>query len=206
MNIRDILTREEAIRRLKLIIGKDLRIFAKKFGINIFANGHLNKGWAGDTLERYLGLEKNNNQAPNGRYFELKQISLKKLKNGEIVPKETMQITMINPNERLKSGFLESHAYKKLKSLLLCAILYSSPGGETKLCRVDTLDVDKHEVFDQLKKDYELIAKSLNNKGFKSLKSEMGYYIQPRTKGPGHGSVSRAFYARTRLLKKILSL
>jgi len=110
---------------------------AKKFNINIFKNGKLNKGWAGDTLERYLGLGKNNNQAPNGLYFELKQTSLKKLKSGAIVPKETMQITMINPKEKLEKDFFKSHVYKKMKSIVLCAVLYSSPGGETKLCRVD---------------------------------------------------------------------
>jgi hypothetical protein len=34
----------------------------------------------------------------------------------------------------------------------------------------------------------------------------MGKYIQPRTKGSGHGSTSRAFYARTSFLKKLLNL
>jgi len=32
----------------------------------------------------------------------------------------------------------------------------------------------------------------------------MGVYIQPRTKGIGHGSKTRAFYARKNLLKKII--
>jgi len=200
------LSREAAVKRLKLLIGKDLRPLAAKHKVNIFKNGHLNKGWAGDTLERYLGLEKNNNQAPNGMYFELKQISLKKLKNGSMAPKETMQITMINPKEKLEKDFFKSHVYKKMKSLVICAILYTSPGGETKLYRVDDFDLDKHETLEQLKSDYELISNSLNKKGFSSLKSEMGKYIQPRTKGAGHGSKSRAFYARTVCLKKILGL
>lgn len=200
------LSKGDAVKKLKLLIGKDLRLYAKKHKVNIFRNGKLNKGWAGDTLERYLGLEKNNNQAPNGMYFELKQISLKKLKSGRVTPKETMQITMINPNEKLENDFFKSHVYKKMKSLVICAILYTSPGGETKLFRVDDFDLDKHGTLQQLKSDYELISNSLNKKGFASLKSEMGIYIQPRTKGAGHGSKSRAFYARTVCLKKILDL
>ena len=32
----------------------------------------------------------------------------------------------------------------------------------------------------------------------------MGVYIQPRTKGAGHGSTSRAFYMRTGLIKEII--
>ncbi len=206
MNKQRFISKNKAMGRLKLLIGKDLRPLAKKFGINIFKNKKLNKGWAGDTLERYLGLAKNNNQAPNGLYFELKQISLKKLKSGAIVPKETMQITMINPREKLEKDFFKSHVYKKMKSIVICAVLYSSPGGETKLYRVDDFDIDKHETLEQLKSDYELISNSLNKNGFASLKSEMGVYIQPRTKGAGHGSKSRAFYARTICLKKILNL
>jgi hypothetical protein len=34
----------------------------------------------------------------------------------------------------------------------------------------------------------------------------MGVLVQPRTKGPGHGSTSRAFYARARLVGRILGL
>jgi hypothetical protein len=42
--------------------------------------------------------------------------------------------------------------------------------------------------------------------GFELLTGKMGKYIQPRTKGSGHGSTSRAFYARTSFLKKLLSV
>jgi hypothetical protein len=34
----------------------------------------------------------------------------------------------------------------------------------------------------------------------------MGQFIQPRTKGAGHGSTSRAFYARTQFISQILGL
>lgn len=205
MNDATYLLKDEAIVKLKTLLGQDLRTYAEKYKVNIFKDGKLNKGWAGDTLERFLGLAKNNNQAPNGRYFELKQISLVKRKKGNIVPKETMQITMIDGNH-LGPDFLKSHAYYKMKSIVICAILYTSPGGPTVLERVDSFDLDGHETFDQVKADYELISSTLNTQGFGALKSKMGVYIQPRTKGAGHGTISRAFYARTGFLKKVLDL
>jgi hypothetical protein len=42
--------------------------------------------------------------------------------------------------------------------------------------------------------------------GFELLTGKMGKYIQPRTKGSGHGSTSRAFYARISFLKQLLNL
>ena len=43
-------------------------------------------------------------------------------------------------------------------------------------------------------------------KNFHKLTGKMGFYIQPRTKGQGHGSTSRAFYARTRFLAEFIDL
>ncbi|MBC8141170.1 MAG: hypothetical protein H7Y38_06990 [Armatimonadetes bacterium] len=42
--------------------------------------------------------------------------------------------------------------------------------------------------------------------GFASLTGSMGVFVQPRTKGQGHGSTSRAFYARTGFVAHILRL
>jgi len=47
------------------------------------------------------------------------------------------------------------------------------------------------------------IREKLINHGFESLTGKDGKWIQARTKGPGHGSISRAFYAKTTLVKKI---
>ena len=59
------------------------------------------------------------------------------------------------------------------------------------------------ELIKEIQADYEFIRNKLKNQGFESLTGKDGKYIQARTKGAGHGSVSRAFYARTSLVKKI---
>lgn len=46
----------------------------------------------------------------------------------------------------------------------------------------------------------------IRTKGFEHLSGSMGVMVQPRTKGPGHGSRSRAFYARAALVAKILGI
>lgn len=58
----------------------------------------------------------------------------------------------------------------------------------------------------QVKADYKLVREVINTKGFSELTGKMGVLIQPRTKGPGHGSTSRAFYARTRFVAHILGM
>jgi len=102
-----IIERGDAIIKLKELVGQDLRPLASRFGVTVFTDEinykGRNKGWAGQVLERYIGLGVSNIQAPNGGYWELKMVSLKNLKNGAITPKETMQITMINPDQVVKS-------------------------------------------------------------------------------------------------------
>src|SRR3989344_2678912 len=53
---------------------------------------------------------------------------------------------------------------------------------------------------------YDFIRNKLVKQGFEALTGKDGKWIQARTKGPGHGSVSRAFYARTSFVKKIFEI
>jgi len=54
--------------------------------------------------------------------------------------------------------------------------------------------------------DYELVQNTIKKKGFNELTGAIGILVQPRTKGPGHGSISRAFYARTGFVKVLLGI
>ncbi len=89
--------RKDALIKLRGLEGQDLRRLADLYEVTVWEEGKLNKGWAGHVIERYLGLPINSAQSPNFGSWELKIVPLKRLRTGEIVVKETMAITMIDP-------------------------------------------------------------------------------------------------------------
>lgn len=199
--------REEAYKLLQQLKGKDLRKLADKYEVTVFKNGKKNKGWAGHVIEHYLGLPINSAQSPNFGSWELKTISLKRLKSGSLTIKETMAITMIDPYNVRTTPFEKSHLLAKMKKILILSRIWEGPHEPSSLVYgIHTFDIDNKEIFTQIKEDYELVQKTIQEKGFEYLTGKMGRYIQPRTKGSGHGSTSRAFYARVPFLKKIILL
>lgn len=210
-----IVTRTVAINNLKKYIGKDLAKLAPQFGIYPFKNGKQNKGWKGLVLERLAGLENNVSKAPNGLSYELKSVAFRGLNNG-IVPKETMAITMINPEELKAHNFYESHVWSKLKSIVFCAVEWSTQNDKSsKLLSVTSLDfAEDDELIKEIKADYDLIRAKLIEKGFGALTGKDGKWIQARTKGTGginpntgeRRPITRAFYARTGLVRRIFEI
>lgn len=203
----NIVTRTNAIINLKQYLNCDLSLEASRFGIIPYKNGKQNKGWKGLVLERLAGLETNVSKAPNGLTFELKSVSFRYIK-GKLVPKETMAITMLNPNELIKNDFYKSHCWDKLKSIVFCAVMWHGKHSQTaELLKVTSLDFSEtDELILEVKADYDLIRSKLISGGYGSLTGKDGKWIQARTKGPGHGSISRAFYARPILIKRIFEL
>ena len=199
-----IVTRTAAIANLTAYIGKDLRTLAAQYGITTYETGRQNKGWKGLILERLAGLQASNAKAPNGLTFELKSVSFHYV-SGELVPKETMAITMINPVELRAHPFFESHCWAKLKAVVFCAVMWHGKNSlKAELLKVASFDfAETDELIREIEADYEFIRQKLIRSGFDSLTGADGKWIQARTKGAGHGSTSRAFYARTRLIKKI---
>lgn len=202
-----IITRATAINNLKKHIGQDLRELALEYKITTYETGKQNKGWKGLILERLAGLETNVSKAPNGLTYELKSVSFHYVKNA-LVPKETMAITMINSKELKSHSFFESHCWAKLKTIVFCAVMWHGKNSEkAELLKVTSLDFSEtDELIQEIKADYDFIRHKLITKGFKSLTGKDGKWIQARTKGTGHGSTSRAFYARTGLVKKIFEI
>jgi len=202
-----IITRAVAIENLTRYIGQDLRALALEYGVTSYETGKQNKGWKGQVLERLAGLDNNSRKAPNGLTFELKSVSFHAPK-GTLVPKETMAITMINPTELKAHDFFESHCWAKLKTLVFCAVQWNGKNAEkAELVNVASLDfAEDDELLLEIKADYDFIRNKLINEGFDALTGSDGKWIQARTKGAGHGSTSRAFYARTDLVKKIFEI
>ena len=199
--------RQEAVKRLKALEGKDLRALADKYGVTVWKKGRINKGWAGHVMERYLGLPLNSAQSPNFGSWELKVVPLKRNKLGQAVVKETMAITMIDAVNVVEKPFEESHLFAKLNKAVVCARMFESKEERSSLLvKVATFDLDDPALYAQVKADYDLVRDAIRTRGFDSLTGKMGVLVQPRTKGPGHGSRSRAFYARKALVGHILSL
>ncbi len=199
--------RNDAIIKLKQIENVDLVPLARKYDVTIWKGEKKNKGWAGHVLERYLGLPINSAQSPNFGSWELKIVPLKRLANGTITVKETMAITMIDPFNVKATPFEESHLLAKLKKAVICARLFESQEEKwSVLVRVAAFDLDDRSVYEQVKQDYEETRSCIIDRGFEHLTGKMGVLVQPRTKGAGHGSTSRAFYARTQFVAKLLGI
>lgn len=199
--------RAEAVSKLERLKGVDLVPLASKYQVTMWKEGKLNKGWAGHVLERYLGLPLNSSQSPNFGSWELKLVPLKKLQKGEIAPKETMAITMIDPVHVVANPFETSHLLAKLRKAVVCARMFESKAEKKSiLVQVATFDLDDPDVFDVIKADYEDTRTMINAKGFDCLTGRMGKLVQPRTKGAGHGSTSRAFYGRKELVRIVLGI
>ena len=197
--------RQEALSKLSELIGKDLRLFADKYQVTVFKEGKPNKGWAGHVLERHLNLPINSSQSPNFGSWELKVVPLKYLRSGDLTVKETMSITMIDPYNVESTDFENSHLLAKLSKLIVAARIWESrEEKQSILYIVTTFDLDDPEIYNQIKADYDLVRETIRTTGFSTLTGKMGVYIQPRTKGRGHGSTTRAFYARTIFLKQFI--
>lgn len=200
--------RAEAIEKLKELIGKEFHELAHQFKVTIYQGGKVNKGWAGHVCERHLHLPLNSSQSPNFGSWELKSIPLKYKKDGKFAFKETMAITMIDPVNVCEMEFEKSHLLAKLKKIVVVARTVGKNVDEPSYMHSVTGFDLSDELYNAVKADYDLVRNTLldPDKGFNALTGKMGYYIQPRTKGAGHGSTSRAFYARPRFLAKFIKL
>lgn len=201
------LPRAEALRRIRLLSGKDLRPLAEQFHVTVWKDGRKNKGWAGQVIEQYLGLPQNSLQAPDFGSWELKVVPLSRAADGTLRVKESMAITMIEPAEVIAGKFEHSHLYDKLRSMIVVARIFENAEDTASILHsAAEFDLDNPTIRTQVEADYEAIREIIRLKGLDALTGDTGKYIQARTKGRGHGSTSRAFYARPLFVAHILNL
>ena len=201
------LNRKEGVQRINRLAGKDLRPMADQYGIPVWKNGRENKGWAGLVIEHYLGLPQNSRQEPDFGDWELKVVPLRKDAEGTLRVKESMAITMLEPSEVLANKFADSHLYDKLRSMVVVSRIYENPQElHSILHAAAEFDLDDPKIHDQVEADYETVRTQIRTRGIDSVTGDLGKLVQARTKGRGHGSNSRAFYARPILVAHILNL
>ncbi len=118
-----------------------------------------------------------------------------------------MAITMIDLYNVANTPFEQSHLLAKLQRAVVCARLFESQEeARSLLLRVATFDLNDRNIYEQVRSDYEETRNCIRTMGFEYLTGAMGVLVQPRTKGAGHGTTSRAFYARTQFVTKILRM
>src|ERR1044072_3490996 len=201
------LPRAEALRRIRLLSGKDLRPLAEQYHVTVWKNGQKTKGGAVQVIEQYLGLPQNSLQAPDFGSWELKVVPLRRAADGALRVKESMAITMIEPAEVVADEFADSHLYDKLRSMIVVARVFENVEDTSSLLHsAAEFDLDDPSIRKQVEADYQAIREIIRTKGFEALTGDTGKYVQSRTKGRGHGSISRAFYARALFVAHILNL
>jgi hypothetical protein len=178
----------EVYEKIKPLVGKEYKLPITK-----------NKGLPGYFLEDLLGISHTSNclDCSDG---ELKLFPVKKLKNGTIVPKETIAVTMLSRDELRNHDFTLSKCCKKITRMLIVPYYRN---GDTIQFLHSTI-VDRHaneftQLYTTIENDYNMIRQQYIEHGI--LESKTGKILQNRTKGAGHGSTSRAFYLRKQFMK-----
>jgi DNA mismatch repair protein MutH len=163
-----------------------------------------NKGAPGHFLEELLGIPHTQNllDCSDG---EVKACPAKKLKNGSLVPKETIAVTMVCKDELRTNEFNSSKCCKKMSRMLV--VPYYRSGITIQYMYPQIIDRDCSAfaaLYTTLESDYNQIRKHYIDTGI--LQSKTGTLLQNRTKGSGHGSTSRAFYLRKDFMKQYIPL
>ena len=198
--------KEDAMVALYALVGQDLRQVAAQHEITVWTDkGKMNKGWAGHAVERYLGLKLNSSRGPNLGSWELKVVPMTMEGDGQFTLKETMAIGMLDAVEVRQKGFYDSHLYTKLRRLVIVTRHRVDDAESTSpVLGVYDFQFDGRMLLEDVRTDYEDIRKVIREHGIVGVHSGIGKYVQSRTKGKGHGSKTRAFYAKKELINEII--
>lgn len=182
------------------IYEKFIPLIGKEYALPVTKN----KGLPGQFLEDLLGIPHTPNclDCSDG---ELKIFPVKKLKNGAMVPKETMAITMVSTEELQKCDFNSSRCCKKMSRMLI--VPYYRDGDTIRFMHpriIDRGSTEFADLYNTIESDYTLIRENYIETG--CLHSKNGTLLQTRTKGAGHGSTSRAFYLRPEFMKRYVPM
>lgn len=201
------LSRADALHRLAPFMGADLRGLAASYGVTVWRGERRNKGWAGQTVERLLGMANNSDQAADFGDWELKVVPLvPAVQTGGWRLKESMAVTMFNPVELEEQAFEDSHLFAKLSRLLVVGRSFEGPAeAHSALLCAAPFDLDDPVLYSAIAEDYDEIRWVIRTQGQHALGGQIGQFIHPRPKG-GKDATTMGFYARKALVARILGL
>ena len=163
-----------------------------------------NKGLVGSWLENKTGIPTSSAclDCADGelKLFPIKPKTARSKATCPFAAAETIAITMVDFEKLKTQSFEESRVYKKLENTLYMP--HYRYDAENIRFYEPVHMTHEHPVMAQLKADYETIQAAVIRG--EPLSSALGVYLQTRTKGPGHGSTSRAFYLRTTFVNEFL--
>lgn len=166
-----------------------------------------NKGKAGLLLEGLLGIPTSSAclDCIDGELKAFPQIKATSrtrlatqvgLGEGDYIAAETVAITMVNPSQLATTPFSKSRLCKKIDNVLFAP--YCRDGDHVEFLGDATFNKE-HPLFQEIEQDYATIQSYHAEHGV--TKSEIGKYLQVRTKGAGKGApITFAFYFRRQFL------
>lgn len=158
-----------------------------------------NKGRPGSYLEHLTGIP-TSSECLDCVDGEVKVFPITKLKNGKIVPKETIAVTMINRSDLIRDDFSSSKLHTKLSNVLY--VPYSREGDVIMYMKPTLINLAAFpQAYAQIQKDYEDIRCADESC------SSIGVYIQSRTKGQGGDAPkTRAFYLKKQFMLDLVQM
>ncbi len=129
-------------------------------------------------------------------------IPLVRAASGHLKVKETVAITMLDRFHVIGKSFEDSHLCTKLKRIIAVTRLYENQHeSESFVLGHNEFRLEGTDLYDEVARDYRKIQAATKAD---EISSTIGRYIQARTKGRGHGSTTRAFYAKKPLVEYII--
>lgn len=225
----DNLSKKSILKFAKRLEGTTLRGIlseqqVKEFNDKYYLNREKqNKGRFGQRVEEFYFLIKNNSRSEpdfTDAKIELKITPLKKLKNGNLAPKERLVCNIINFNEIISEKFETSSFMKKNKRTLI--IRYIDPMDKEvheldyQFHSVELLELKKSKYYSQFKKDWnKIVGKIKEGKAHKLSESDT-CYLGACPKGSNSNSLrnqpfseepamQRAFSFKSQFMRKLLN-
>jgi hypothetical protein len=197
------LTREQAIEALRPRLGQDLRALADQYGLTTPGEVPLNKGWAGLTVERLLGLPPNNDQGADFGEWELKVAPLKRAARGAQAGawrvKGPLALTQCPLSHISEATFERSHLWVKCRRMLIAFRLYEGSEEErSPLFGLAPLDLTG-SLREELEREYEAMRWALRAHGVMGLRDAQGRLLSLQDQG---AYKSWSFYALRPLIEE----